>query len=55
MPSIPAYRRQRQRQVELCEFEARLVYRVSSRTGAKTTEKLCLEKPKPKSKKNLRT
>ena len=30
MPSIPALRRQRQ--VDLCEFEASLAYRMSSRT-----------------------
>lgn len=27
------------RQVELCEFEARLIYRVSSSTGSKATER----------------
>jgi len=31
------------RQADLCEFEASLVYRVSSRT-AKATEKPCLKK-----------
>ena len=46
MPLIPALGRQRQ--VDLCESEASLVYRASSRTGSKTTEKPCLEKPKPK-------
>ena len=34
----PALRRQRQRQAELCEFEASLVYGVSSRT-ARTTQR----------------
>ena len=34
MPLIPALRRQRQ--VDLCEFEASLVYRVSSRTARAT-------------------
>ena len=35
----------RQNQSDLCEFEASLVYRVSSRT-ARATEKACLEKKK---------
>ena len=35
MPLIPAIRRQRQ--VGLCEFEASLVYRVSSRTDSIVT------------------
>ena len=34
----------RQRQVDLCECEASLVYRESSRTGSKATEKPCLKK-----------
>ena len=34
----------RQRQVDLCEFKASLVYRASSRTGSKATEKHCLKK-----------
>ena len=34
----------RQRQVDLCEFEANLVYRASSRTGSKATEKHYLGK-----------
>ena len=46
MPLIPALGRQQQ--VDLCEFEASLVYRASSRTSSKSTEKLCLKKPKPK-------
>jgi hypothetical protein len=33
----------------ISEFEASLVYKVSSRT-ARAVEKLCLEKPKPKPK-----
>ena len=37
MPLILALRRQRQ--VNLCEFEASLVYRVSSRTGSKATQR----------------
>ena len=35
---------QRQRQADLYEFKPSLVYRVSSRTGSKATEKSCLEK-----------
>ena len=31
----------RQRQGDLYDFEARMVYRVSFRTGSKATEKLC--------------
>ena len=42
MPLTPTLRRQKQ--VDLCEFEASLVYRVSSKTGFKATEKSCLEK-----------
>ena len=34
----------RQRQVDLSEFKASLVYRMSSRIGSKAAEKLCLEK-----------
>ena len=34
---IPALRRQRQ--VDFCEFEASLGYRVSSRIGSKTTQR----------------
>ena len=41
-PLIPALRRQRQ--VDLCEFEASLVYGASSRTGSVATEKPCLKK-----------
>ena len=44
MPLIPALRRQRQ--VNLCEFEVSLVYRVSSRTAKAVTEKPSLEKQK---------
>jgi hypothetical protein len=32
----PAFRRQRQRQVDLCELEVSLVYRVSSRRARAT-------------------
>jgi hypothetical protein len=38
----------------ISEFEASLVYRVSSRT-ARATEKFCLEKPKQKRKTNQLT
>ena len=41
MSLIPA--QGRQRQVDLCEFEASLVYRVSSRT-TRAIQKPCLEK-----------
>ena len=40
MPLTPALRRQRQ--ADLCEFKTSLVYKVSFRTGPKTTEKPCL-------------
>ena len=44
----------RQRQVDLSEFEASLVYRVSSRTESQgCTEKLCLEKQKRGKKEEL--
>ena len=39
---------QGQKQADLCEFEASLAYRVSSRTGSKVTEKPCLKKTKTK-------
>ena len=42
MPLIPAF--MRQREAGLCEFEASLAYRVSSRTGSKATEKPRLRK-----------
>ena len=44
MPLIPALRRQRL--ADLCEFKASLIYRASSRTGSKATEKPSLEKLK---------
>jgi hypothetical protein len=45
MSLIPALGKQRQ--VDLCEFEASLVYRVSSRTARAThREKPCLRKQK---------
>ena len=50
IPLIPALRRQRH--VDLCEFEASLVYRASSRTGSIATEKPCLEKNKKTKKQN---
>ena len=37
MPLIPAL--QRQRRVDLWEFEASLVYRANSRTGSKATQR----------------
>ena len=49
MPLIPAHRRQRQ--VNLCEFEASLGYRVSSRTGYKATQRNLVSKIKKKKKK----
>ena len=42
MPLIPAHRRQKQ--VNLCEFEASLVYRVSVRTGFKATQRNLVSK-----------
>ena len=42
------------RHKDLCEFKARLVYRASSRTGTKATEKPCLEKNKNKTNKPKR-
>ena len=41
MPLIPAL--WRQRQVDLCEVKASLVYRASARTGSKATGKSCLK------------
>ena len=46
MPSVPALGRQRQ--ADFCEFETNLVYRATSRTGSKATEKPCLGKPREK-------
>ena len=46
VPLIPALLRQRQ--MDLCEFKASLVYRVSSRTGSIATEKPCLRKRQKK-------
>ena len=46
MSLIPALGRLRQ-QADLCEFEASLVYRASSKTGSKATQKNT-EKPKKK-------
>jgi hypothetical protein len=42
VPLIPAVRRQRQ--VDVCEFEASLVYRVSSRTARATERNPVLKK-----------
>jgi hypothetical protein len=41
-----------QRQVDLCEFKVRLVYRVNSGTTKATTENPCVKKNKKKQKKN---
>ena len=49
MPLIPALGRQRQ--VELCEFEASLVYRVSSRIARATQRNPVLRKKKKEKKK----
>ena len=38
----------RQRQVDLCEFEASLVYQVSFRTGSKTIKNPGRENPEAK-------
>ena len=43
MPLIPVFKKERQ--VDFCEFETSLIYRVSSRT-ARATEKPCLKKKK---------
>jgi hypothetical protein len=48
MPLIPALRRQRE--VDISEFEASLVYRVSSRT-ARATQRNPVSKKKQKKKK----
>ena len=45
---IPTLRRHRQ--VDLCEFEASLVYKASSRIGSKATETPCHDKTKTKQK-----
>ena len=42
-----------QKQVDLCEFEAGLGYRASSRTGTKATEKPCLESNNKKKKRKI--
>ena len=42
--NIPALGRQRQ--ADLCEFETSLIYRASSRTHSKATEKPCLRRGK---------
>ena len=52
MPLISALGRQRQ--VDLWEFEASLIYRMGSRTGSKATEKPCFKKSKQKRKKGVR-
>ena len=47
-PLIPALGRQRQ--ADLYEFKASLIYRVSSRTGSKGAEKPVLKKTRTKNK-----
>lgn len=47
-PSIPALGRQRQ--ADLCEFKARLVYKVSSRTASKTIQRNLVSKNKKQNK-----
>ena len=49
MPLIPVFGRQRQ--VDLHEFEASLVYRVSSRRARATQRNTVLKKQKPKTNK----
>ena len=49
MPLIPALGRQRQ--VDLCEFKASLVYRASSRTARAVTQRNPVSKNKRKKKK----
>ena len=46
MTLIPALGRQMQ--AYICEFKASLVYKMSSKTGSKATQKSCLKKPKIK-------
>ncbi|EGW12670.1 hypothetical protein I79_021887 [Cricetulus griseus] len=55
MPLIPALRRQRQ--ADLCEFEASLVYRASARIGSKTSKRnpVSGRKTKENKKKNQET
>jgi hypothetical protein len=43
----------RQRQVDLCEFEASVVYRASSRTARATQRKPVLKNQKPTQNKNI--
>ena len=45
----------RQGQADLCEFEASLVYRASSRTGSKATETLSRKNKKQTTKPNKQT
>ena len=47
--SLSAWEEETETGVSICEFEASLVYSVSSRI-ARVTEKPCLKKPKPKQK-----
>ena len=52
MSLILAFRKQRQ--ADLCESEASLVYRVSSRTGSKTTQRNPVSKQNKQTKKEKR-
>ena len=45
-PLISALGRKREKQEDLCEFETSLVYRASSRTGTKATERNPVSKTK---------
>ena len=53
MPLIPALRRQRQE--DLCEFEAKLIYRVSSRTARATYRETLSRKTKTQNKPRMTT
>ena len=52
-PLIPALRRQRQ--ADLCEFKASLVYRASSRTGSKAIQRNPVSKNKKQKQTNKQT
>jgi hypothetical protein len=43
---VPLLRPRKQRQVDVCEFKASLIYNVSSRIAKASPEKPCLEKTK---------
>ena len=52
VPLIPAFGRQKQ--VELCEFEASLVYRTSSRTARAVTQRNPVSKQNKPPKTNIK-